>query len=100
MVKKIEINAFPKSDKSDKHVMYLADVDWFVIGNTRKYDAVKKWIAHICRDVTNASCIDEICIADILSGLRTHGFEVVSIFKDGRCENEVDCMYPKCNCKD
>lgn len=55
----------------------LADVEWLKIGSNKEYDEVKHWIAHICRDVTHAGCIDELCINDICIGLRQKGFEVV-----------------------
>jgi hypothetical protein len=56
----------------------LADVEWLKIGSTDEYAEVKAWIAHICRDVTEASCIDEICIHDICIGLRQKGYEIVA----------------------
>ena len=50
---------------SEDKLKFLRDASWFLIGSTNEYAELKKWIAHICRDVTKAGCIDEICISDI-----------------------------------
>jgi hypothetical protein len=55
----------------------LADINWLWLGHTDEYSELKKRIAHICRDVTNAGCIDEICINDIVVTFRQFGYEVV-----------------------
>lgn len=56
----------------------LADINWLWLGRTDQYDALKKRIAHICRDVTKAACIDEICINDIVVTFRQFGYEVIN----------------------
>lgn len=56
---------------------YLADVKWLVLGSTDEYDRLKERVAHVCRDVTRASCIDELCINDILYTFRQFGYEVI-----------------------
>ena len=43
----------------------LADVKWGLIGSTEEYKELKKFIGVVCRDVTGACCIDEVCIMDI-----------------------------------
>lgn len=57
---------------------YLADEDWFWIGHTDEYNDLKHQLANVCRDVTEAGCIDEICINDILQTFRNFGYEVVN----------------------
>lgn len=58
-------------------IIGIASRSWLHIGSLKKYGKLKSAIAHVCRDVTNAGCIDEICINDILLTFRKHGFEVV-----------------------
>jgi hypothetical protein len=65
-----------KGDAMSEELKMLADVKWLKIGSTDEYAELKVWIAHICRDVTEASCIDEICINDICIGLRQKGYEI------------------------
>ena len=60
-----------------KEILKLADIPWLVIGKTNRYSKLKEDIGIVCRDVTEASCIDEICINDILYMFRIHGYEVV-----------------------
>lgn len=55
----------------------LADVNWLHLGTTDEYSELKKRIAHICHDVAEACCIDEICINDIVVTFRQFGYEVV-----------------------
>lgn len=55
----------------------LAEVRWLLIGSTAEYADLKRDLAHVCRDVTRAACIDEICIHDILATLDRHGYKVV-----------------------
>ena len=73
----------------------LADVNWLLIGSTDEYAELKKWIAHICRDVTNAACIDEICIYDICVGLRQKGYEVIAKTELDRpmCLHDAACSW-------
>jgi len=75
----MEIQELKKSDNSKETVKYLADVEWLWLGNTKDYKEVKDFVALVCRDVTNASCINEICINDVLQALRQHGYEVVAL---------------------
>jgi hypothetical protein len=56
---------------------YLADEDWLWIGHTEEHYHLKCDIADVCRDVTEAGCIDEICINDILQTFRKFGYEVI-----------------------
>lgn len=58
-------------------VVELWKVNWLHLGTTDHYAGLKKDIAHVCRDVTHAACIDEICINDIVQTFRNHGFVVV-----------------------
>jgi hypothetical protein len=55
----------------------LVDINWLHIGMTNEYATLKKDISHVCRDVTKASCIDEICLNDILVTFKNHGYIVV-----------------------
>lgn len=55
----------------------LVDVTWYLIGSTDEYKDLKRDIARVCRDVTIASCIDEICISDIVQTFNNHGYKVV-----------------------
>ena len=57
----------------------LADINWLHLGKTNEYATLKKDIANVCRDVTRAGCIDEICINDILETFRQHGYVVVRV---------------------
>lgn len=54
----------------------LHEVEWMQLGSTDKFAALKKDIAHVCRDVTNAACIDEICVSDIVATFLKHGYVV------------------------
>ena len=65
-------------DRNGAELKPLADVNWLLIGSTNEYADLKKWIAHICRDVTHAACIDELCINDICVGFRQKGYEIVT----------------------
>jgi hypothetical protein len=56
--------------------MNLGDVKWLVIGSTKEFTALKEDIANVCRDVTKAGCIDEICIHDIIKTFENHGYTV------------------------
>ena len=67
--------ALHKTDVSGS--LPLADVNWLYLGTTDEYSELKKRIAHICHDVTEACCIDEICINDIVVTFRQFGYEVV-----------------------
>jgi len=55
----------------------LADVRWTLIGATDEYAELKRRIAQICQDVTEACVIDELCIHDIVQGFREFGYEVI-----------------------
>jgi hypothetical protein len=57
---------------------HLADIEWLHIGTTDEYEGLKHDIATVCRDVTHASCIDEICINDIVRTFELHGYDVVA----------------------
>lgn len=56
---------------------FLINVNWLLLGSTDKYSLLKRRIAHICRDVTEAGCIDEICIHDIVYTFNELGYDVV-----------------------
>ena len=58
---------------------YLADVKWGWIGYTNEYSALKEDLNHICHDVVDASCINELVIMDILMTFRLHGYEVIKV---------------------
>lgn len=75
----MKVQMINKNDDNKEQVMYLADVDWLWLGKTKQFDGVKDWVAHVCRDVTQASCINEICINDVCQALRKHGFEVIKV---------------------
>ena len=66
-----------KNDKTTDTVDFLADVDWLWLGNTNNHKEVKDFVALVCRDVTDASCINELCINDVLQALRRYGYEVI-----------------------
>lgn len=55
----------------------LNEINWLHLGHTEDYSSLKKDIAHVCRDVTRAGCIDEICINDIIATFKKHGYDVV-----------------------
>lgn len=55
----------------------LACINWLHLGTTENYAELKKDIANVCRDVTEAGCIDEICINDIVESFKLLGYEVV-----------------------
>lgn len=59
---------------SEDDVFDLSKVSWSVIGSTEEYSELKSDIAHVCRDVTCAGCIDEHCIADIVATFKKHGY--------------------------
>lgn len=55
----------------------LLDINWLHMGRTDEYSELKTFVAHVCRDVTKAAQIDEICINDILQAFKQHGYIVV-----------------------
>lgn len=59
----------------------LLDIEWMRIGKTNRYSSLKKDIAHVCRDVTQAACIDEICIHDIVKTFHNHGYSIIKTHK-------------------
>ena len=91
----------PLSDRAGE-IRSLADESWFVIGSTDQFSDLKKDIAHVCHDVTNGCCINEICISDILQTFRKHGYEIYLL--PGESEGHPTCktcdhyivQYQKC----
>lgn len=63
-------------DLNAQQEVSLHDVAWTHLGSTNQFDDLKKAVAHVCRDVTKAACIDELCINDILQTFQKHGYEV------------------------
>lgn len=55
----------------------LGEVPWLWQGHTEEYTDLKKQIAHICRDVTKAGCIDEVCINDVILGFKEFGYKII-----------------------
>lgn len=55
----------------------LLDINWLHLGQTDEHGELKAFVAHVCRDVTKAACIDEICINDVLQAFKQHGYVVV-----------------------
>jgi hypothetical protein len=64
-------------DERENPVLDLHSVDWLTIGTTDGYFSLKQAIAHVCRDVTQAGSIDEICIHDIIVTFDKYGYKVV-----------------------
>lgn len=77
----------------------LHEVNWLHLGVTDEYANIKKAIAHVCRDVTGAACIDEICINDIVQTFHKHGYKVEK-FTDGKVEEKAsdNTAMPKLLC--
>ncbi len=50
---------------------------WSVLGSTEEYHNLKEDISIVCHDVTDAACIRELCMMDILSTLKIHGYVVM-----------------------
>ena len=57
----------------------LNQLTWSVIGSTQEYHNLKEDISLVCRDVTEAACIREICLMDILHTFKIHGYVVMPI---------------------
>lgn len=55
----------------------LHKIRWSLIGSTDKYTDLKNDIQHVCQDVTNAACIPEICIMDIVNTFKKHGYIII-----------------------
>lgn len=59
-----------------KQPIKLHEVSWSLIGSTNEFKDLKRDIGHVCQDVTNAACIDEICIMDIVNTFKKHGYVI------------------------
>ena len=55
----------------------LNQLTWSAIGSTEEFYKLKEDISIVCRDVTDAACIRELCLMDILSTLKIHGYVVM-----------------------
>lgn len=57
--------------------MELSKVSWLKLGSTEEHSELKKDIANVCRDVTEACQINEICINDIVVTFKQHGYTII-----------------------
>jgi hypothetical protein len=70
----------------------LTDINWLHIGQTDEYAGLKTAVAHVCRDVTNAGSIDEVCLSDILHTLERQGYSVVKAADLSQSEQEARAL--------